>query len=159
MAPAHDDRLGIGAKALSGEGYKGHSFWGTEIFILPPFIYSNPELATSLLIYRYRGLAGAGRKAKENGYAGAMYRWEAAWPTDGEVTPVWGGIDIVTGEQSKIWSGFIEQHISADIAFAVDQYVNVTGDEEFLVHHGYEMVFETARFWASRFEWNDAQQR
>lgn len=159
MAPAHDERMGIGAKALSGEGYKGHSFWDTEIFILPVFIYSKPEAARSLLLYRYHGLPGARKKAAENGFAGAMYPWEAAWPTDGEVTPEWGGIDIVTGGQTKIWSGFIEQHISADIAFAVEQYVNAAGDEEFLVRHGYEMVFETARFWSSRLEWKDGERR
>ena len=61
------------AKALSGEGYKGHSFWDTELFILPFFIYSNPEVAKSLLTYRYHGLVGARKKATENGYAGAMY--------------------------------------------------------------------------------------
>ncbi len=158
MTPAHDDRMGIGAKALSGEGYKGHSFWDTEIFILPFYIFSHPEAAKSLLTYRYNGLAGARQKAGDNGFAGAMYPWEMAWPTDGETTPVWGDIDIVTGEQTKIWSGFIEQHISADIAFAVYQYVNVTGDRQFLEQCGYEMVFETARFWASRFEWNEAKQ-
>src|SRR5699024_9881532 len=59
MTPAHDARMGIGAKALSGEGYKGHSFWDTEIFILPFFIYSNPGVAKSLLSYRYHGLARA----------------------------------------------------------------------------------------------------
>ncbi|WP_211653246.1 glycoside hydrolase family 65 protein [Planococcus alpniumensis] len=155
MIPAHDDRLGIGAKALSGEGYKGHSFWDTEIFILPFFTLSNPQAAKSLLAYRYHGLEGARQKARENGYAGAMYPWEMAWPTDGEVTPVWGDIDIVTGEQTKIWSGFIEQHISADIAFAVYQYESVTGDVEFMEQCGYEMVFETAKFWASRLEWNE----
>ncbi|MDN5708230.1 MAG: glycoside hydrolase family 65 protein [Planococcus sp. (in: firmicutes)] len=155
MVPRHDERMGIGAKALSGEGYKGHSFWDTEIFILPFFIFSHPEAAKSLLAYRYNGLAGARQKAKDNGYKGAMYPWEMAWPAEGEVTPVWGDIDIVTGAQSKIWSGFIEQHISADIAFAVYQYVNVTGDEKFLERCGYEMVFETAKFWASRLEWNE----
>ena len=106
MTPAHDDRMGIGAKALSGEGYKGHSFWDTELFILPFFTYSNPEVAKSLLTYRYHGLVGARKKAIENGYEGAMYPWEMAWPTDGEVTPLWGDIDIVTGEQTKIWSGY-----------------------------------------------------
>ncbi|REJ26465.1 MAG: family 65 glycosyl hydrolase [Caldibacillus debilis] len=155
MTPAHDERMGIGAKGLSGEGYKGHSFWDTEIFILPFFIFSNPEVARSLLNYRYLGLAGARKKARENGYEGAMYPWEAAWPEDGEVTPVWGAVDIVTGEQTKIWSGFIEQHISADIAFAVYQYYTVTGDREFMERYGYEMVFETAKFWASRLEWNE----
>ncbi|EIM06325.1 Sugar hydrolase/phosphorylase [Planococcus antarcticus DSM 14505] len=155
MTPAHDDRMGIAAKGLSGEGYKGHSFWDTELFILPFFIYSNPEIARSLLIYRYRGLVGARKKAMENGYEGSMYPWEMAWPTDGEVTPIWGDIDVVTGTQTKIWPGFIEQHISADIAFAVYQYHNVTNDYKFLEDYGYEIVFDTARFWASRLEWND----
>lgn len=159
MAPAHDDRMGIAAKGLSGEGYKGHSFWDTELFILPFFIYTNPKIAESLLIYRYRGLAGARKKAAQNGYSGAMYPWEMAWPTDGEVTPVWGDIDIITGKQTKIWSGFIEQHISADIAFAVYQYYEVTQDEYFLEEHGYEIVFETARFWSSRLEWNSEKQQ
>lgn len=155
MTPAHDSRMGIGAKGLSGEGYKGHSFWDTEIFILPFFIYSNPKIARSLLEYRYKGLEGARKKAKENGYDGAMYPWEAAWPSDGEVTPVWGAVDIVTGNQTKIWSGFIEQHITSDISNAVWQYYMITSDEEFMNKYGYEILFDTARFWISRLEWNE----
>lgn len=157
MAPAHNEKMGIGAKALSGEGYKGHSFWDTELFILPFFIFSNPKVAKSLLMYRYHGLEGARKKAVDNGYDGAMFPWEAAWPTDGEVTPKLGDIDIVTGEQTKIWSGFIEQHISADIAFAVYQYYSVTGDNDFMNDYGYEIIFDTARFWASRLEWNEVK--
>jgi len=155
MTPAHDNRMGIGAKGLSGEGYKGHSFWDTEIFILPFFIYNDPQVARSLLEYRYKGLEGARRKAKDNGFQGAMFPWEAAWIEDGEVTPVWGDVDIVTGEQTKIWSGFIEQHITADIAYAVWHYVQSTGDQEFMEHYGYEMIFDTATFWASRLEWDE----
>ncbi|ANU22033.1 glycoside hydrolase family 65 protein [Planococcus donghaensis] len=157
--PSGYEHLGVGAKAMSGEGYKGHTFWDLEIFILPFFIYSNPTAAKSLLTYRYHGLAGARKKAEENGYAGAMYPWEMAWPEDGETTPIWGDIDIVTGAQSKIWSGFIEQHISADIAFAVYQYEQVTGDKEFMERCGYEMIFETAKFWSSRLEWNEERER
>ncbi|WP_018757685.1 glycoside hydrolase family 65 protein [Paenibacillus terrigena] len=159
MTPAHDNRMGIGAKGLSGEGYKGHSFWDTEIFILPFYIYTRPEIARSLLEFRYLGLEGARRKAKENGYEGAMYPWEAAWPTDGEVTPVWGAVDIVTGLQTKIWSGFIEQHITSDIAYAVWHYYKATGDQDFMDQYGYEMLFDTATFWASRLEWDEAASR
>ncbi|WP_179032508.1 glycoside hydrolase family 65 protein [Paenibacillus kribbensis] len=159
MTPAHDNRMGIGAKGLSGEGYKGHSFWDTEIFILPFFIYSNPVVARSLLEYRYQGLEGARRKARENGFEGAMYPWEAGWIEDGEVTPVWGDVDIVTGEQTKIWSGFIEQHITADIAYAVWHYVQSTGDLEFMEQYGYEIIFDTATFWASRLEWDEEADR
>ncbi|MFB1052020.1 glycoside hydrolase family 65 protein [Paraliobacillus sp. JSM ZJ581] len=158
MTPAHDDRMGIAAKALSGEGYKGHSFWDTELFILPFFTYSNPNVARSLLTYRYHGLAGARKKAIDNGFKGAMYPWEVAWPTDGEVTPLYGDVDVVTGEQTKIWSGFIEQHITADIAFAVYQYFKITGDQAFMDECGYEMIFDTAMFWASRLEWSDNEQ-
>lgn len=154
MTPKHDNRCGIGAKGLSGEGYKGHSFWDTEIFILPFFIYTIPDIAKSLLEYRYNMLDGAHAKAKENGYRGAMYPWESAWIKDGEVTPVWGGADIVTGKPTKIWSGFIEQHVTSDIAFAVCQYYQITGDEKFMNKYGYEILFDTAIFWASRLEWN-----
>ena len=158
MTPSHDSRMGIGAKGFSGEGYKGHSFWDTEIFMLPFFIYSNPEVARSLLEYRYKGLVGARRKAKENGYEGAMYPWEAAWPSDGEVTPVWGAVDVVTGKQTKIWSGFIEQHIVSDISNAVWQYYMITDDQDFMDKYGYEILFDTARFWISRLEWNEEKQ-
>lgn len=159
MTPVHDMRMNIGAKGLTGEGYKGHTFWDTEIFILPYYSYTNPEIAKRLLTYRYLTLEGARRKAKENGYEGAMYPWESAWLADGEVTPVWGAADIVTGESTKIWSGFIEQHITADIAFAVWQYYQLTGDEAFMTAYGYEIIFETARFWCSRLEWSDTDQR
>lgn len=156
MTPTHDERMGIGAKGLTGEGYKGHSFWDTEIFILPYFIYTIPEYARKLLKYRYLGLQGAKQKAISNGYKGAMYPWESAWITDGEVTPVSGAVDIHTGEATKIWSGFIEQHITSDIVYALWLYNEITGDEELMNSYGYEMVFETAIFWSSRLEWNTA---
>ena len=154
MTPEHDNRMGIGAKGLSGEGYKGHSFWDTELFMLPFFTYSQPQIARGLLEYRYNTLTGARKKARENGYKGAMFPWESAWADDGEVTPVWGAADILTGESTKIWSGFIEQHITSDISFAIWQYYQVTGDEEFMDKYGYEILLDTGIFWASRLEWN-----
>ena len=154
MTPAHDNRMNIGAKGLTGEGYKGHTFWDTEIFILPYFIYSDPNIARSLIEYRYNTLPGAHKKAEENGYTGAMFPWESAWLEDGEVTPVWGGADIVTGKSTKIWSGFIEQHISADVAFATWQYYQITNDEDFMDKYGYELFMDIAIFWSSRLEYN-----
>lgn len=148
--PMHDERMNIGAKGLSGEGYKGHTFWDTELFMLPYFIFAQPEAAKKLVKYRYLGLEGARKKAIENDYKGAMYPWEAAWPTDGEVTPVWGAADVITGEATKIWSGFIEQHITADVIYGLWLYYQVTGDQEFMDKYGYEMVFDTANFWTSR---------
>ncbi len=158
MAKKDDNRVGIGAKGMTGEGYKGHSFWDTEIFILPYFILTQPKAARSLLEYRYKGLYGARRKAQENGFTGAMYPWEAAWVDDGEVTPLWGAADVVTGKPMKILTGIIEQHITADVAFAVDQYFAVTHDQDFMDRYGYEMLIDTARFWASRVTWDEAKQ-
>lgn len=158
MTPAHDYRMGVGAKGLSGEGYKGHSFWDTELFITPFFTYTMPEIAKSLLRYRYETINGARKKAKENGYEGAQYPWESAWKDDGEVTPVWGAVDIITGEATKIWSGFIEQHITCDVVYSLWQYYMITKDEEFMLNYGYEILFETAVFWASRIEWNEEKQ-
>ena len=156
MTPKHDNRFGIGAKGLSGEGYKGHSFWDSEIFILPFFTFSLPEIARSLLEYRYNSLTGAREKAKKNGFKGAMYPWESAWLDDGEVTPAFGEADVVTGEAQKIWTGLIEIHISADIAYAVWQYYQATGDEAFMQNSGYEILFDTAIFWGSRLEPDEA---
>lgn len=158
MAPAHDSRMSVAAKGLSGEGYKGHIFWDTEIFILPYFIYTQPNIARSLLTYRYKTLSGAREKAKKEGYEGAMYPWESAWLDDGEVTPIWGAADIITGKPTKIWSGFIEQHITADVSYAIWQYYNVTGDQAFMDSYGYEIILDTGKFWASRLEWDETSQ-
>jgi len=89
MTPAHDEYLSIAAKGLSGEGYKGHVFWDTEIYLLPFYIYTAPEIAKKLLLYRYHLLDGARKKAGENGYKGAMYPWESA-EKGREVTPKMG---------------------------------------------------------------------
>ncbi|MGL6166727.1 MAG: glycoside hydrolase family 65 protein [Fusobacteriaceae bacterium] len=155
MTPAHDSRMGVGAKGLSGEGYKGHSFWDTELFLMPFFSYTMPEVARSLAKYRFETLNGARRKATDNGYNGAMFPWESAWKDDGEVTPVWGAVDIITGKATKIQSGFIEQHITCDVVYALWQYYMVTKDEEFMENYGFEILFDTATFWASRLEWNE----
>ena len=159
MTPAHDNRMNIGAKGLSGEGYKGHTFWDTELFMLPYFTYTNPTVARSLLEYRYLSLPGAHKKAKENGYEGAMFPWESAWLEDGEVTPVWGAADIVTGKSIKIMSGFIEQHITSDVAFGTWQYYQITGDQDFMDQYGYELLMDTAKFWTSRLNWNEEKGR
>ena len=150
MTPAHDNRMNIGAKGLSGEGYKGHTFWDTEMFILPYFIYSAPEIAKSLEEYRFLSLPGAHKKAGGNGYEGAQFPWESAWIDDGEVTPVWGAADIVTGLPTKIWSGFIEEHITADVVYGLWQYCTVAGDQEFMDKSGYELMMDTAIYWVSR---------
>mgnify|MGYP002706367901 FL=1 len=142
MTPAHDDRMNIGAKGLSGPGYSGHAFWDTEIYMLPAFVFARPDVARSLLISRWHGLAGAHKKAKDNGYEGAMFPWEAAWIDNNEETPGWA------------LSGKLEHHITADIAYAVHLYYSVTGDEDFMKKYGYELLFDTAKYWVSRFDYN-----
>lgn len=159
MSPVHDNRMNIGAKGLSGEGYKGHTFWDTEIFMLPHFILADPKAARSLIEYRYRCINGARRKAKENGCEGAMYPWESAWIDDGEVTPLYGAADVVTGEAIKIWTGIIEQHITSDVAYGAYYYFMVTGDQEFMDNCGYEIIMDTAKFWQSRLEYNKTLDR
>lgn len=154
MTPTHDNRMSIGAKGLSGEGYHGHSFWDTEIFIVPYYTFTMPKVARRLLEYRYLSLPGARKKAQEMGYRGAMYPWESAWLDDGEVTPLWGVANVLTGERTRILSGTKEQHITADVAYAVWQYYEATDDRDFMEHYGYEIIFETAVFWASRLEYN-----
>lgn len=159
MTSRDDPRVNIAAKGLSGEGYKGHTFWDTEMFILPYFIYTYPKIAKNLVLYRYLSLGGARRKAADNDFRGAEYPWESAWIKDGENTPVWGDADIVTGEPTKIWTGFIEQHITADVAYGVYQYLAITGDKEFGKKYGYEIILDTARFWASRVTFNGKKDR
>ncbi|WP_029488327.1 glycoside hydrolase family 65 protein [Candidatus Epulonipiscium viviparus] len=157
MTPSHDNRMNIGAKGLSGEGYKGHTFWDTEVFLLPRFIVQNPAVARKLLEYRYLGLEGARRKAEENGFEGAMFPWEAANPKDGEVTPKYNGVDVYTGDQLKVITGDIEIHIVADVAYGVYLYNNFTADQEFMNSYGYEIIMETAKFWNSRLEYADGK--
>lgn len=150
MTNGEDRRLGIGAKALTGEGYKGHSFWDTEIFIFPHYAYTQPKAARKLLEYRYLLLEESRKKAKEYGFCGAMYPWEGAWYTDGENCPQLGEPDVSTGEQRPMQMGEIEVHINADIVYAVWQYYNITQDDDFMEKYGCEIVLSTALFWISR---------
>jgi kojibiose phosphorylase len=157
-APRLDDRVNIGAKTLSGFGYRGHSFWDTEIFMLPLFIYTAPAIARNLLNYRYRNLPGARQKARDNGLEGAQFPWESA--DDGtEVTPTWLPHFSDRNKLVRIWTGDIELHISADIAYAAHKYWQVTGADAWLIDKGAELILDTARFWGSRAEWNLAKDR
>jgi kojibiose phosphorylase len=157
-APRHDDRVNIGAKTLSGFGYRGHAFWDTEIFMLPLFTYTAPHIAKNLLNYRCRNLPGARRKAQANGFEGAQFPWESA-DTGDEVTPTWVPHFADRNKLVRIWTGDIEIHISADIAYAAHQYWQATGDDAWFIEKGAELILDTARFWASRAEWNTESNR
>jgi kojibiose phosphorylase len=150
-APQRDDRVSIGAKTLSGYGYRGHVFWDTEIFMLPYLIYTYPAVARNMLMYRYHCLPGARRKAAANGFSGAQFPWESA-ETGDEVTPRWVPDFRDPTRLVRIWTGDIQIHITADIAYALMQYWRVTGDDDFMRDYGAEMILDGARFWADRAE-------
>ena len=152
-ANENDPRANIGAKSMSGEGYKGHVFWDTEIFMLPFFIYTQPATAKALLLYRYHTMAGAMQNAQDNGFGGAQYPWESA-DTGLETTPKW----TADGEH-RIWTGEEEIHITSDVAYGVITYVTATDDWDFFFEYGAEILFNTARFWDSRLEHNEALDR
>jgi trehalose/maltose hydrolase-like predicted phosphorylase len=142
-----DEHVSIGARALTGDGYLGHVFWDTDIYLLPFYTFTWPEAARALLMYRYRTLDGARRKAARMGWRGAMYAWESA-DTGDETTP-----EQIPGQDGRpvaVLCGTEEQHISADVAYAVWQYWQATGDAAFLRDAGAEILLETGRFWASR---------
>jgi kojibiose phosphorylase len=148
-----DEKANIGAKSLSGEGYRGHVFWDTEIFMLPFYIYTQPATAKALLLYRYHTLPGAREYAISEGQKGARYAWESA-DTGHEVTPKW----TADGEE-RIWTGEEELHITAAVVYGVLTYYTATNDDEFLNDYGLEILFDTARFWASRLEYNAEEDR
>ncbi|HOB16748.1 MAG TPA: glycosyl hydrolase family 65 protein [Defluviitoga sp.] len=151
-----DPRVSIPAKGLHGEGYKGHIFWDTEIYMLPFFIYTQPETAKSLLLYRYNTSDGARKNAMLNGYKGTQFAWEST--DDGlETTPKWGKDYL--GDPVRIWTGDEEIHITADVAFAYWDYFRATNDEQFMIDYGAEIFFETAKFWESRVEYNYQKDR
>ncbi|MGJ7911204.1 glycoside hydrolase family 65 protein [Neobacillus sp. LXY-1] len=123
----------IAAKGLSGEGYEGHYFWDTEIYIFPVFLMTHPEMAKSLLLYRYSILDQARDHAKEMGHRkGALYPWRT-----------------ISGTECSSYfpSGSAQYHISADIAYSFIQYYLVTNDLAFMRDFGAEVLFETARLW------------
>jgi trehalose/maltose hydrolase-like predicted phosphorylase len=115
-ANPEDDRVSIGARALTGDAYLGHVFWDTEIYLLPFYTAVWPEAARALLMYRFHTLPGARAKAAHFGFKGALYAWEPA-DTGVETTPervVGAGREII-----DILTGQMEHHISADVAYAV----------------------------------------
>ena len=146
-ANPEDERVSVGARALTGDAYFGHVFWDTEIYLLPFYTAVWPEAARAMLMYRFHTLSAARAKAARMGYKGALYAWESA-DTGEETTPE--RVVGPDGTMIDILTGKMEQHISADIAYAVWQYWRATGDDEFFLQGGAEILLETARFWASR---------
>lgn len=140
----------VGARGVSGDGYAGHVFWDSDVFVLPVLAAVRPAAARAMLAYRLHRLPAARLMAQQNGYAGARFPWESAH--DGtDVTPRWV---VTAGEMLPIRTGQLEEHIVADVAWAAWHYSRWSGDEDFLRGDGLPLLVETARYWASRIRRN-----
>jgi trehalose/maltose hydrolase-like predicted phosphorylase len=142
--------VGVPARGLHGEAYRGHIFWD-ELFIFPLLNLRMPELTRSLLMYRHRRLPQARRLASEQGLSGAMFPWQSG--SDGREESQ----TIHLNPKSGRWipdDTHRQRHVNAAIAYNVWQYYEATHDAEFLSFHGVEVLLEIARFWASLAEFN-----
>ncbi|MDE6952160.1 MAG: glycoside hydrolase family 65 protein [Lachnospiraceae bacterium] len=127
-------KTGMGAKGLSGEGYEGHYFWDTEMYVLPVFVYTEPEEAKRLLDYRFATLDRARERARILGHdKGALFPWRT-----------------INGEEASTYYplGTAQYHINADVAYALSLYLQATGNGVYLKEKGAEILIETARVWA-----------
>ncbi|WP_194540635.1 glycoside hydrolase family 65 protein [Paenibacillus sp. JZ16] len=134
QSAGRDKHSNISAKGLSGEGYEGHYFWDTEIYMFPVFLMTQPDIARQLLLYRYSTLEQARGRAREMGHRqGALFPWRT-----------------ISGTECSSFfpSGTAQYHISADIAYSYIQYYLAEQDRDFLLSYGAEVLIETARLWA-----------
>ncbi len=132
-----DSDLSIAPMGLSSQNYNGHIFWDTELWMYPPLLVLNQDIARSLVNYRSDRLEVAKRKAINFGYKGAMFPWESD-DTGEEATPAWA------------LTGTFEHHITADIGIAFWNYYRVTKDKKWLQERGYPLLKEVADYWVSR---------
>jgi trehalose/maltose hydrolase-like predicted phosphorylase len=137
----------VGARGLTGPAYRGHVFWDADVFVLPFLAATHPDASRAMLEYRLRRLPEARAAAEALGRAGARFPWESAG--DGvDVTPT--HVHDQTGRVVPIRTGDLEEHITADVAWAASTYAAWTGDDAFAAGPGRELLVETARYWASR---------
>ncbi|HKK09880.1 MAG TPA: glycosyl hydrolase family 65 protein, partial [Bacteroidales bacterium] len=141
---------GVTARGLHGEAYRGHIFWD-ELFILPFYFIHYPDVAKSLLMYRYRRLDEARKYANEYGYEGAMFPWQSGSSGREETQTL--HLNPVSGQWGADHSS-LQRHVSLAIAFNIWQYYHVTGDKPFIEKYGAEMFLEICRFWASKAEYS-----
>ena len=136
--PGHD-RVAIDPKAYAGDAYRGLYFWDTEMYLLPFFLYTDPERARMLTDFRIRTLSGAQRNAAEFGYAGARYPWEG--DADGiEQCPNWQYRDH-------------EVHVTADVVYGLAHTAQATAQPDYLAQDGRAVLRETAAYWLERIDW------
>ena len=125
----------ISANGLTGDGYSGHVFWDTEMYMLPPYIYTQPETVRPLLEYRYSILDKARERAVQMQGKGALFSWNS-----------------VKGEECGHVheASTAEYHLLSDIAYAIELYDRMSGDDEFTLGKGAEILFEMCRFLEDR---------
>jgi len=132
-----NSRLSIAPMGLSSQGYNGHIFWDSELWMLPPLLVLNQEFAKAMLDYRFDRLEKAEEKATNYGFKGAMFPWESD-DTGEEATPTWA------------LTGTFEHHITADVGIACWNYYRLTGDLAWLKSEGFPLLQKVAEFWLSR---------
>ena len=146
---------GMPARGLHGEGYRGHVFWD-ELFVYPILTLRRPDLSRALLGYRYRRLDEARAAARAAGFEGAMFPWQSG--IDGrEVTPT-----EFYNMRSGSWmpdNSRLQRHVGLALAYSYWQHYQATGDTEFLISQGAEVLLEVARFFASLARYDDADDR
>lgn len=147
--------VGVPARGLHGEAYRGHVFWD-ELFVFPVLNLRLPDLTRALLRYRYRRLPEARQAAVEAGLKGAMFPWQSG--SDGREESQ----RLHLNPRSGRWAPdptWLQHHIGSAVAYNIWQYYEATGDRQFLTHYGAEMLLEIARFWASAASWDPARAR
>jgi alpha,alpha-trehalase len=142
---------GVPARGLNGEAYRGHVFWDS-LFVSPVLSLRMPNVSRSLLLYRYRRLPAARRAALRAGCLGAMYPWQSG--SDGrEVSQ-----ELHLNPQSGRWNpdpSARAHHVGLAVAYNAWQHYQVTGDRQYLVDYGAEMLVEIARFWVGLATFDD----
>lgn len=150
-----DHDTGVPARGLHGESYRGHIFWD-ELFIMPFYIFYFPEMARSLLLYRYRRLNMARLLATKSGFKGAMYPWQSGSNGDEVTQPV--HLNPRSNEWLPDFSHY-QRHVNAAIVYNIWRYYLATNDKKFMADYGGEMILEIARFWSSIANFNEASGR
>lgn len=123
---------GIAAKALTSNGYDGHYFWDTEMYVIPFLAYTNPGAARGLLRFRWHMLPAARKRARELSQVGALYPWRT-----------------INGEEASAYypAGTAQYHVNAAVVYALRRYVEASQDIDFLENEGVEILVETSRLW------------
>jgi HAD superfamily hydrolase (TIGR01509 family) len=144
----HNEQIdfGIPARGLTGEAYRGHIFWD-ELYILPVYFTHFPQVAKSILMYRFRRLDEARKYAKEFGFKGAMFPWQSG--CDGREETQKYHFNPLSGDWGDDHSA-LQRHVSLAIAYNIIQYFHFTNDATFMKEAGMEMLIEIARFWESK---------